>query len=364
MVVYTLQIMIIMTSVPCRGLAYLNLISSRLSYFFQSIHVPICPFWWRCVGRDYCIRKRASAGRLLQYLHPLHHSTPTSSLSLSSHSSPVRCIVSRINYSLATISSAISLLTFLFTADVSHILQISPSSPQSFGKIVAVVKVPLHLCPGAMFQSSKLPENRHLTRAWTASEVHIMLAFNAGSLQLRCISAVTRRSTQARTLDTPLRHPRATNTSRWQVTICKQQSMQFSLTARRHVGGPSPFTEAELEATRQAVKDGLSLDQILSLMRSEARPSPSIEKLMFAALGPGGLTKHGRQGKSALAKRTPHGREEWPEADLKTLKSYVLGKRSMTKLAALLGRSISSIRYQKNRLLDRLYPWTNYIHGR
>jgi len=91
---------------------------------------------------------------------------------------------------------------------------------------------------------------------------------------------------------------------------------------------------------------------------SKARPNPHVLHLINAAMGSGSITKHGRQGKSALVERTPKERAKWLEPDLQTLETWVLGNRSMTELAALLGRPIASVRYKKNQLLNRLYPWT------
>ena len=138
----------------------------------------------------------------------------------------------------------------------------------------------------------------------------------------------------------------------------KQQSMQFSTTARRYVGGPLPWTKRELEITRQALKDGLLPEQIKELVRSEARPNPTVSAVISAAMGPGGHSRHARQGKVALVQLTPKDRRQWTEADLKTLRTWTEQKRNTVELAAILGRSIASVRYQKNKLAKVLFPWT------
>jgi len=165
--------------------------------------------------------------------------------------------------------------------------------------------------------------------------------------------AVTIDSTQANLVRALRESARAVKTPHWKVypwTARKQQSVQFAATVRRYAGGPSPWTEAEIEIARKGIREGLSRLQILDLVRSEARPKAQIDSLLAAAVGPGGVSKYSRQGKVIRAQIIRAERKVWTEADLQTLRTGLKDGRSTFELAAILGRSIASVRHKRYRL--------------
>lgn len=184
-----------------------------------------------------------------------------------------------------------------------------------------------------------------------------MAVLRVSSLPLRGVLAIRSPGCSALSRCLQKSNPLLYWTSRF-IPTRSLQSSPFSTTCGSYAARPG-FTEGELEICRQGLLEGKTREQIIDLVRTDTRPTPDFESLIFQAAGHGALREHAKRVRASMSRHRPHNlSRKWTEEELHILQKGINEGRSMYDIATELGRPLMATKVMRATLSKRLNPWS------